>query len=112
MKAKIFCLVLAVLVGITVFTDFRGAAGTGGVSITMLNTKGEIQSELESMAALYESKTGVHINVIPAGSGTSPLANIAAMYSSAIWPTGSRTKYLMRNTARCTLSPWGRRPRD
>lgn len=87
MKAKIFCLVLAVLIGITVFTDFRGAAGTGGVSITMLNTKGEIQSELESMAALYESKTGVHINVIPAGSGTSPLANIAAMYSSGNPPT-------------------------
>lgn len=88
MKAKIFCLVLAVLIGVTVFTDFRGTAGTGsGVSITMLNTKGEIQSELESMAALYESKTGVHINVIPAGSGTSPLANIAAMYSSGNPPT-------------------------
>lgn len=86
MKAKLLCVCLAALLVLTLVTDFSGAAGAK-TSITFLNSKGEIQSDLESVAAQYESITGVKINVIPCGSGTSPLQNISQMYSSGNPPT-------------------------
>lgn len=62
------------------------AASGDGVSITMLNTKSEIQSQLEEVAATYEDITGVHIDVY-AANGDSPSQEIAKQYASGDAPT-------------------------
>ena len=57
------------------------------VAITILNSKGEIQEGLETIAERYESKTGVDIEVIPCASGESPFQKISSMYSAGTPPT-------------------------
>ena len=43
-----------------------------GTSITLLNTKAEIQVALEEMGAEFEKKSGVHVEVMPVTDGDSP----------------------------------------
>ena len=43
-----------------------------GTSITLLNSKAEIQVALEKMSAEYESRSGVHVEVMPVTDGDSP----------------------------------------
>ena len=66
-----------------------GNSGGGEVkeSITFLNSKGEIQSNLEEAAKVYQEKTGVKIEIIACPSGGSPFEKISSMYNSGTLPT-------------------------
>ena len=57
------------------------------VQITILNSKGEIQTQLEEIAAYYSSITdGVSIEVISAPVGQSPFERAVALYASGNAP--------------------------
>ena len=47
-------------------------ASTAKVSITLLNSKGEIQTGLEKIAAQFEKDKGIHVEVIACGAGEVP----------------------------------------
>ena len=51
-------------------------------SITMLNIKGEIQSQVESLGAAYEAETGVHVNVLGVNAGVDAQATLKGYYLS------------------------------
>ncbi len=75
--------ILFMLVAVLLVSGFAQA-----VDITILNSKGEIQSQLEDAAALFSSQTaGVKIEVIPAPAGTSPYEKVISMYASGNAPT-------------------------
>lgn len=57
------------------------------VKITFFHTKGEIHEGLETLAELYEKKTGVQVEVQVAGAGESPYTRITSMYNSGTAPT-------------------------
>ena len=57
------------------------------VEITLLNSKGEIQTQLEEIAAYYSSITdGVSVEVISAPVGQSPFERAVALYASGNAP--------------------------
>lgn len=58
-----------------------------GQSITMLNSKAEIQVSLVEMAAEYEKKSGVHVEVLPVTDGDSPYTKVVSLYNSGTPPT-------------------------
>lgn len=58
-----------------------------GQSITMLNSKAEIQVSLVEMAAEYEKKSGVHVEVMPVTDGDSPYTKVVSLYNSGTPPT-------------------------
>ena len=70
-------------------TSGSGAAASGGgdVQISLLNSKGEIQTALEEMAEAYGEATGVELEIIACGSGESPYTRITSMYNSGTAPT-------------------------
>lgn len=112
MKKRIFSVVLAIAM---LATTFAGCSGSNGVStaapaaatastvsavapseavkassnvtITLLNSKGEIQSALEELAKTYKEKTGVTVEVTACPTGTSPFETISKNYSSGNPPT-------------------------
>ena len=57
-----------------------------GTSITLLNSKAEIQVALEEMAAVFEEKSGVHIEVMPIADD-SPYTKVVSLYNSGNPPT-------------------------
>ena len=57
------------------------------ITITLMNTKGEITEGLENMAKIYEEQTGVTVEVQPVGAGESPYTKITSMYSAGNPPT-------------------------
>lgn len=69
----------------------KASTAAGGskkaVQISLLNSKGEIQSALEEIASTYEKKTGVKIDVLACGEGESPYTKITSMYNSGSAPT-------------------------
>ena len=58
-----------------------------GTSITLLNSKAEIQVALEKMGAAYEEKSGVHVEVMPVTDGDSPYTKVVSLYNSGNPPT-------------------------
>ncbi len=58
-----------------------------GTGITLLNSKAEIQVALEKMAAEFEGKSGVHVEVMPVTDGDSPYTKVVSMYNSGSAPT-------------------------
>ena len=58
-----------------------------GTKITLLNSKAEIQNALGEMAAAFEEKSGVHIEVMPVTDGDSPYTKVVSMYNSGTPPT-------------------------
>lgn len=58
-----------------------------GTSITLLNTKAEIQTALEEMADVFEEKSGVHVEVMPVTDGDSPYTKVVSLYNSGNPPT-------------------------
>lgn len=58
-----------------------------GTSITLLNSKAEIQNALEKMGKEFEKKAGVHIDVMPVTEGDSPYTKVVNMYNSGSAPT-------------------------
>ena len=57
-----------------------------GVSITMLNTKSEIESQLEAAAEKWSEETGAKLEVYTIGSGT-PSQEVSARYAAKNAPT-------------------------
>ena len=58
------------------------------LKITFLNSKGEIQTQLEEIAVLYSGlKPDVVLEVIPCPVGQSPFEKIVSMYASGNAPT-------------------------
>ncbi|MDO4313133.1 MAG: ABC transporter substrate-binding protein [Eubacteriales bacterium] len=60
-----------------------------GTSITLLNSKAEIQVALEEMGAVFEEKSGVHVEVMPVTDGDSPYTKVVSLYNSGNPPTMS-----------------------
>ena len=58
-----------------------------GTSITLLNSKAEIQVALEEMGAIFEEKSGVHVEVMPVTDGESPYTKVVSLYNSGTPPT-------------------------
>lgn len=59
----------------------------GGTSITLLNSKAEIQVALEEIAVVFEERTGVHVEVMPVTDGDSPYTKVVSLYNSGNPPT-------------------------
>ena len=57
-------------------------AESTGVSITVLNSKTEIQTQFEEMAEEYEAATGVHVEVYNADTDTTVASQVATKYAS------------------------------
>lgn len=58
------------------------------VNITFLNSKGEIQAQLEEIALLYSEITpNVKVEIIPCPVGQSPFEKVVSMYASGNAPT-------------------------
>jgi len=66
---------------------FEYGSSLSGTSITLLNSKAEIQVALEKMAAQYEEKSGVHVEVMPVTDGDSPYTKMISLYNSGNPPT-------------------------
>lgn len=58
-----------------------------GTSITLLNSKAEIQVALGEMGAAFEEKSGVHVKVMPVTDGDSPYTKVVSLYNSGSAPT-------------------------
>lgn len=68
--------------------SFAGCSGgDDGKTITLLNTKGEIQADFEELADRYKELTGVTVEITAAPAGSSPFATISSMYNSGNPPT-------------------------
>ena len=67
-------------------TTAKAASGSK-VSITLLNSKGEIQTGLEKIAAQFEKDKGIHVEVIACGAGEVPYTKVTTMYNSGNAPT-------------------------
>lgn len=63
------------------------AAAEAAKSISFLNSKGEIQTALEDMAAAFEAKTGTKVDILACGAGEVPYTKITSMYNSGTAPT-------------------------
>lgn len=68
-----------------------GAEGSqselAGTKITLLNSKGEIQTALEDMADAFGEETGIFVEVQACGSGESPYTKVTSAYNSGTAPT-------------------------
>lgn len=68
---------------------FQYDPSLSGTNITLLNSKAEIQVALEKMSAEYESRSGVHVEVMPVTDGDSPYTKVVSLYNSGNPPTMS-----------------------
>ena len=75
-------------------TEAGGATGTtidtsalAGQSITLLNSKGEIQTALEDLATTFTDETGINLEVMACGTGEVPYTKVTSMYQSGTAPT-------------------------
>lgn len=90
---KVFTVVLAVLLVLcscskkSETTEVTKSTSTAKVSITLLNSKGEIQTGLEKIASQFEKDKGIHVEVIACGAGEVPYTKITTMYNSGNAPT-------------------------
>lgn len=66
---------------------FEYNSSLSGTSITLLNSKAEIQVALGKMAEEYEKKSGVHVEVMPVTDGDSPYTKVVSLYNSGTPPT-------------------------
>ena len=58
-----------------------------GTSITLLNSKAEIQVALEEIADVFEEKSGIHVEIMPVTDGDSPYTKVVSLYNSGNPPT-------------------------
>jgi hypothetical protein len=63
------------------------AADLSGVEISFLNSKGEIQTALEDMAASFKEETGISVDILACGTGEVPYTKITSAYNSGTAPT-------------------------
>lgn len=82
-----------VLVFILVFGIFSlniavSKAGSKRVKMTLMSTKGEINSQLEDVAKSFtKTYPNVNLEIIPVGAGQSPFEKLSTMYASGNAPT-------------------------
>lgn len=77
---------ISMLISVLVFLPVAGYSQS--LKITFLNSKGEIQTQLEEIATLYsELKPDVALEIIPCPVGQSPFEKIVSMYASGNAPT-------------------------
>lgn len=57
------------------------------ITISFLNSKGEIQLPLETMAATFEEATGIKVEIMACGAGESPYTKITSSYNAGTPPT-------------------------
>lgn len=67
--------------------SFEYDSSLSGTSITLLNSKAEIQVALEEMSTVFEEKSGVHVEVMPVTDGDSPYTKVVSLYNSGNPPT-------------------------
>lgn len=87
---------LSVIMGVSLCVSGCGKAGgkasqesleqSEAQSITLLNIKGEIQSQVEALGAAYEAETGVHVNVLGVSAGVDAQATLKGYYLSDQMP--------------------------
>lgn len=65
----------------------QAAGELQGTKISFLNSKGEIQSGLEEMAAEFEAQTGISVDIMACGAGEVPYTKITSAYNSGTAPT-------------------------
>jgi raffinose/stachyose/melibiose transport system substrate-binding protein len=65
----------------------EGEKDLSGVEISFLNSKGEIQSSLEEVAAKFEEETGIKVDIMACGAGEVPYTKITSAYNSGTPPT-------------------------
>ncbi|MCR5416259.1 MAG: ABC transporter substrate-binding protein [Pseudobutyrivibrio sp.] len=87
MKKKIVSLVMVAAMAMSMVacgssSDSGDSAASTGVSITVLNSKTEIQTQFEDMAEEYEKATGVHVEVYNADTDTTVASQVATKYAS------------------------------
>lgn len=94
-KVKLISMLATTMLTISMLAGC-GSAKTGDtktdstkeVKITMLNTKGEIQVQLEEAAkAFTKENPNVTLDIVPAGAGDSPFQKISSMYAAGNAPT-------------------------
>ncbi|MFY9278731.1 MAG: ABC transporter substrate-binding protein [Caldicoprobacterales bacterium] len=56
------------------------------VKISLLNSKGEIQAQLEESAKVFTEDTGIELEIIPCPAGQSPFEKASSMYASGNAP--------------------------
>ena len=89
MKKKLLSLLMVAAMSASMVACGSGDAGNTsdsakgeGVSITILNSKTEIQTQFEEMAEEYEESTGVHVEVYNADTDTTVASQVATKYAS------------------------------
>lgn len=85
-KSRILSLVLSVML----LTGLLGASAVAqsAVQITFLNSKGEIQAQLEEAAAVFNADhPDISVEIIPCPAGKSPFEVMSTMYNSGNAPT-------------------------
>ncbi|MGG1878347.1 ABC transporter substrate-binding protein [Paenibacillus cisolokensis] len=58
------------------------ASGDNKVKLTFLNSKSEIQTQLEEAVQVFQSETGIEIEIITVGNGQSPFEKASQLYAS------------------------------
>lgn len=84
---KIITAIMVLIVGTSLVFAGGNSESESSVSISMLNSKGEIQVALEEMAKKFEEDTGIKLEVIACGAGEVPYTRITSMYNSGTAPT-------------------------
>ena len=88
MKKKIVSLMMVAAMSLSLVacgsssSDSGDSAESTGVSITILNSKTEIQTQFEEMAEEYEALTGVEVEVYNADTDTTVASQVATRYAS------------------------------
>lgn len=70
-----------------VVEEVSDAQSLEGISITFLNSKGEIQTAMEDLAVAFEDETGIKVEILSCGTGESPYTKITSAYNSGTAPT-------------------------
>lgn len=80
---KVLALSLAVMMFAAACGKNEQQESGSGVEITLLNSKGEIQAQLESAAAAFkEDYPNITLEIIPVPAGQSPFEKASALYAS------------------------------
>ena len=95
-KIKLISVLTAALLTVSMLSGCSSTAKTGetkidpnkAVKITMLNTKGEIQVQLEAAAKAFTIENpNITLDIVPTAGGESPFQKISTMYAAGNAPT-------------------------
>lgn len=95
-KGKVLSLLIVLTLIISLFSGCKGAGNNASdgskagkeVKISFLNSKGEIQTQMEDAAKEFKkSNPNITVDVIPCSTGQSPFQKVSSMYASGNAPT-------------------------